>query len=182
MTVAVALLPDPSPRFEAATRAAAARMAGLPIVNPALAVEAVGFVPWEGCWLGIVVAPWFMNLVLAPRDPAVWQPLARGEKRKYHFPAGTYDFIGARDDVVGEHLSCALFSPMDLFGDQPTAVLTAKLALAALFDAAHAPAPEPPPGESTGRLDAIREAVATPMSKRDFLRARFLDKPRESRG
>ena len=148
MTVATALLPDPSPRFEAATRAAAARMAGLPIVNPALSVEAVGFVPWEGCWLGIVVAPWFMNLVLAPRDPAVWQPLARGEKRKYHFPAGTYDFIGARDDVVGEHLSCALFSPMDLFDDQPTAVLTAKLALAALFDAAHAPVPRTAAGRT----------------------------------
>ena len=182
MSSAAAPLPDPSPRFEQATRAAAARMAGLPIVNPALAVEAVGFVPWEGCWLGIVVAPWFMNLVLAPREPAAWQPLARGEKRKYHFPAGTYDFIGACDDLAGEHLTCALFSPMDMFADQPTAVLTAELALAALFDAAHAPEPEPPPGEPTGRLDAIRDAVAAPMSKRDFLRAGFLDKPREPRG
>ena len=182
MTLAAALLPDPSPRFEAAFRAAAARMAGLPIVNPALAVEAVGFVPWEGCWLGVVVAPWFMNVVLAPQDPAAWQPLPQGAKRRYHFASGAYDFIGARDDIAGEFLACSLFSPMEMFGDQPTAVLTAKLALDALFDAAHAPVAEPPPGESTGRLDAIRETVAAPMSKRDFLTARFRDKPREPRG
>lgn len=182
MTLAAALLPDPSPRFEAAFRAAAARMAGLPIVNPALAVEAVGFVPWEGCWLGVMVAPWFMNVVLAPQDPAAWQPLPQGAKRRYHFASGAYDFIGARDDIAGDFLACSLFSPMEMFGDQPTAVLTAKLALDALFDAAHAPVAEPPPGESTGRLDAIRETVAAPMSKRDFLTARFRDKPREPRG
>jgi len=182
MAIAAALLPDPSPRFEAAFRVAAARMTGLPIVNPALAVEAVGFVPWEGCWLGVVVAPWFMNVVLAPQDPAAWQPLPVGEKRKYDFAAGTYDFIGARDDIVGEYLACSLFSPMEMFTDQPTAVLTAKLALEALFDAEHAPVPEPPPGESTGRLEAIKESIAAPMSKREFLTARFRDKPRESRG
>ena len=31
-------------------------------VNPALAVEAVGFRPWEDHWLGVMVTPWFMNL------------------------------------------------------------------------------------------------------------------------
>ena len=40
------VLPDPSARLTAAFRAAAARMEGLGLVNPALSVEAVGFAPW----------------------------------------------------------------------------------------------------------------------------------------
>ena len=70
-------------------------MHGLPFVNPALAVEAVGFAPWEGRWLGVMVTPWFINLVLAPLDPAQWRSLGQGEKRRYRFPAGDYEFIGA---------------------------------------------------------------------------------------
>ncbi len=58
---------DPSARLVAAFEAAAVRMRGLPIVNPALAVEAVGFAPWEGHWLGVMVTPWFINLTLLLR-------------------------------------------------------------------------------------------------------------------
>ena len=64
------LLPDPSPRLVAAFAAAAKRMEGLDFVNLSLAVEAVDFAPWEGHWLGVLVTPWFMTLMLAPRDPS----------------------------------------------------------------------------------------------------------------
>ena len=75
-----ALRESPAPALERTFRAAAARMAGLAVVNPALRVEAVGFAPWQGCWLGVVVTPWCMNLVLAPLDPVMWQPLERGDR------------------------------------------------------------------------------------------------------
>ena len=42
------------------------RMAGVPLVNETLSVEAVGFTEWDGRLLGVLVAPWFMNLVLLP--------------------------------------------------------------------------------------------------------------------
>jgi len=42
------------------------RMRDLPIVNSRLAVEAVGFEQWEDKDLGILITPWFMNLVLFP--------------------------------------------------------------------------------------------------------------------
>ena len=44
----------------------AERMRDLPIVNPRLAVEAVGFEQWEDQDLGVLITPWFMNLVLLP--------------------------------------------------------------------------------------------------------------------
>ena len=86
-----ALLPDPSRALEAAYRAVqATRMAGLPFLNDRLDVEAVGFAAWKGHWLGVMLTPWFMNLVIAPRDPAQWRPLAAGEPIRWeHVAPGT---------------------------------------------------------------------------------------------
>ena len=78
MTEPVAL-PDPSARIEAAFRAILeTRMRGLPVLNPAVEVEAVGFRAWEGHWLGMLVTPWFINLMLLPLEPERWRPLALG--------------------------------------------------------------------------------------------------------
>ena len=49
------------------------RMAGVPILNPALSVQTVDFSPWRGHWLGALVTPWFINLVVMPLDPAAWR-------------------------------------------------------------------------------------------------------------
>ena len=92
---AEAALPDPSARLNASFRDAAERMQGLAIVNPALEVEAVGFAPWQDHWLGVMVTPWFMNLVLLPRVRSRWQSIPVGGKRTLQFPAGVYEFIGA---------------------------------------------------------------------------------------
>ena len=48
-------------------------MAGLPLLQPGLQVQALGFepVPAEpSVALGVLITPWFMNLVLLPLDPA----------------------------------------------------------------------------------------------------------------
>ena len=177
------LLPDPSPRLVDAFRVAATRMDGLAFVNPALIVEAVGFAPWQGHWLGVLVTPWFMNLILAPRDAAAWPSLIPGEKRSYAFPAGAYDFIGAQDDIAGEYQMCSLFSPLLQFDDQETARLVAALAREALFDVVNAEKPDlPSPNLSSagepaaadrGPLERLEARLDAPQSKRDFLRARF---------
>ncbi len=178
----VTALPDPSARLDAAYRAVAARMRGLNVYNPALDVEAVAFAPWEGSWLGVMLTPWFMNLALLPHEPARWRPLASGAKRLYDFPAGRYEFVGAHDDAIGDFQVCSLFSPLHEFTDHPTARLVATLAREALFDAANAKSPEvssavltpPAPAAGPGPLARIEANLDAPMSKRDFLRARFM--------
>ena len=172
------LLPDPSGRLANAFRAAAARMEGLSFVNPALAVEAVGFAPWQGHWLGVMLTPWFMNLVLAPRDAAAWRSLPQGEKRCYRFPAGDFDFIGARDELAGDYQLCSLFSPVLQFDDQPTARMVAQLARDALFDAANAEPRRNAGGESlagTGRRSG--EPRAAPEPHRAAVETRFPARP-----
>jgi [NiFe] hydrogenase assembly HybE family chaperone len=157
---------DPSARLTAAFRAAAARMAGLALINPALDVEAVGFAPWHGHWLGVLVTPWCMNLVLTPHLASAWSALAPGAKRRYRFPAGTYEFVGAVDDTVGEYQTCSLFSPMLEFDDHATARRVAELAREALLDPANAEAPG-----AAARAPDERALVAldTPVSRRDLL-------------
>ena len=166
---------DPSERLTAAFRAAADRMAGLAFVNPALAVEAVDFAPWQGRWLGVLVTPWCMNLVLTRLEPAAWRSLAPGAKRTYRFPAGDYDFVGAADEAAGEVQACSLFSPLLQFDDQPSARLVAALARAALFDPAHAGPPEPEAiaRSRVGPLHALDAALEAPVSRRDLFHGRL---------
>jgi [NiFe] hydrogenase assembly HybE family chaperone len=159
---------DPSCALAATYRhVAATRMLGLPFVNPALAVEAVGFAPWEGRWLGVLVTPWCINLVLAPLDPSAWRPLGQGEKRCYRFPAGDYEFVGTIEPGIGEFQLCSVFSPVLEFVDQATARFVAEHARAALLDAANN---EVRPGP----VAQVRQSMDAPMSRRDVLRGRFL--------
>ncbi len=165
------LRPDPSPALVASHRAAAARMAGLGFVNPALAVEAVGFARCDGRWLGVLVTPWCMNLVAAPCDPRAWPAVAPGEKVRLAFPAGEFEFVGARDAAAGEHLACSLFSPVLEFADQATARAVAEHALAALFDE-----------QTAHEAGPIERRATVPLSRRDLLRGRFLRDDDDARG
>ncbi|HTN47983.1 MAG TPA: [NiFe]-hydrogenase assembly chaperone HybE [Burkholderiaceae bacterium] len=168
------LLPDPSARLVAAYRAVCSRMEGLAFVNPAVEVEAVGFAPWQGYWLGVMVTPWFINLMLLPRVEAAWTSLPQGKAQRYQFPAGDYDFIASHNEDIGEYQMCSLLSPVLEFADHATARLVAGLARAALLDPANAPTPEEPGSDAERPLARIDERTRAPMSKRDFLRGRFL--------
>ena len=165
--------PDPSPRLVAAFEAAAVRMEGLAFVNPALTVEAVSFAPWEGHWLGVLVTPWFVNLVLMPGE-GPWESLPAGAERFVALPAGRFRFIAGHDAELGEHHACSLFSPALEFADHETARAVAASALEALFDAGNADAPDSAGSRGTAIAPA-REAAA--VSKRDFIRGRFSGTP-----
>lgn len=182
--------PNPSATLEARFAAIwREHMQDVPMVNPALRVQAVGFAPWEHHWLGVLVTPWFMNLVLLPRVQQHWHRIGERESRHHVFPAGVFEFISNQDAVLGNYQACSLFSPMFEFADHDTAVATASSALAALFDAANRPASEVPASATAAATAAARTpstVSATPapepkpaLSKRDFL---FGNKPRADRG
>ena len=169
--LARAALPSPAAalqaRFESIWRGS---MADVPMLNPALAVQALGFSPWGDHWLGVLLTPWFMNLVLLPRLADRWLPIGERESRHYAFPAGIFEFIGSRDDVLGDYQACSLFSPMFEFADHASAVATAQAALAALFDARHHAGADLPPAAAAISAPAPAPAPdARTLSKRGFL-------------
>lgn len=139
------------------------RMAGVPILNAAVEVEAVGLRPWQGHWLGALVTPWFINLVLLPGEGA-WRAATDRESVWHAFPTGRFEFIAASEPGVGPFHACSLFSPVLEFADHATARETARVAVESLFDAAllgeSAPAPEPD-GPALSRRDFLRGASAT---------------------
>ena len=170
---------DPSAHVERVfAQIHATRMQGLPFLNPALRVEAIGFRRWEGRWLGVLITPWFMNLMLLPAEASAWHAVRLGDSVSYALPAGVFEFIGAREPALGDYQSCSLFSPVFEFADQAGARATALAALTALFDArSHAGAEGP--GGAAGVTTTAASGVATPVtstapvSKRDFLRGRW---------
>lgn len=110
-------------------------MAGVPILNPALSVEAIDFQRWQGHWLGMVVTPWCMSLLLVPGGTDNWISAGENKRRFVKFPAGDFAFLGGQEDELGEYQSCSLFSPMGKFSNQSEAVQTARAALIGLLTA-----------------------------------------------
>ncbi|MDQ2104992.1 [NiFe]-hydrogenase assembly chaperone HybE [Azospirillum isscasi] len=119
-------------------------MIGVPICNAALSVEPVGFRPYGPGWIGCVIAPWFLNAVLIPGDPALWSALRDGDKTEVALPSGAYRFTAARLGVLGTLAVIPLASAMNVFADQEDARAAALLALDQLM---REPEPAPHPGK-----------------------------------
>ncbi len=168
--------PSPANALERTFRSVLQRqMRDMPMLNSALAVQALGFRPWREHWLGMLITPWFMNLVLMPRVNSQWQAIGERETRHYVFPAGVFEFIGARDPQLGDYQACSLFSPMFEFADQASARATAEAALGALFDPASRETREsrsvPAAADDSG-LSSSPVPAAPTLNKRDFLLGR----------
>jgi len=143
-------------RLDTLYRAIDARaMRGLPIHNPRLEVQTVGFRSYRGWALGALVTPWFMNLVLAeiaggpPLPPAF-----PGDVHTLDLPVGSLEFVVGDVEGFGRLDSLSLFSPMASFDDPAVTKVTAAAAVAALF--------EPTPSGTAATL-------AAPRNRRDLL-------------
>ena len=132
---------DSVQRLANAYRRAALKVKGLPIYNPTIAVEAVGFREYEGRQVGVIVTPWFMNLTALPSegDLKVW---LAGRSTMLGFPSGAYEFTVTDLQDVGLIATCSLFSTMLDFTDHEAAQLAAKTVADAVFEPEQ-PAPAP---------------------------------------
>lgn len=109
------------------------RMQDLDFVNTALAVEAVGFRRYGDIQLGVLITPWFMNLVILPAENDRYD-LPQGHQVDVKFPSGPVNFTAAVDDAIGHYLSAVLFSSVLAIPDQETATELAEEVMRALFD------------------------------------------------
>ena len=142
------------------------RMAGLPILHPGLSVAVIGARQWRRDWLGMLLTPWCMNLLIVPGPESDLVSGVVGSKQVIRFPAGEFEFIGSDEEGIGGFIACSMFSPMHAFADQAAAVATAEAVLVALF--------EPEPGGEQGGPsgDVIAASAGARISRRDLLRGR----------
>ncbi|GAB3386779.1 [NiFe]-hydrogenase assembly chaperone HybE [Azotobacter armeniacus] len=141
--------------IEAYYRAVGTRMAELPVYNPALAVELLGWRAVEGVGaLGVLLTPWCMNLF--------WQPLAeaelpaKGERVVLALSSGNYECTLHEDASLGRYASASLCSPMQDFPGQAEARAMAEEVLRLIFAV---PEPESPPSGQLGRRALLRRAL-----------------------
>lgn len=108
------------------------RFRDLPIVNSKLEIEAVGFRKLEEHEFGVLITPWFINLVLLPGSDR-WRNRTQGSIAGIVLPGGELDFTVAHDDELGTILSAALFGTVADFPGQALARDIARETLRLLF-------------------------------------------------
>lgn len=90
-------------------------------INPALAVEAIGFTRYQGDWLGIVVTPWFFRLFLLPGGGRLWGSIPVGQRRYISLPAETMPFVADAAPDIGEFQYSTLLESTSLIADMAAA-------------------------------------------------------------
>lgn len=112
-----------------------AKMRDVPLVNKAIHVEAVGFRTYESMIMGVLISPWFMNIILLPDHDDDWSHLVAGEKEVITFPSGDYEFLHNTRELIGGYKACSLYSPMGDFKRHKDATDVARAVMQAIFDA-----------------------------------------------
>jgi [NiFe] hydrogenase assembly HybE family chaperone len=109
------------------------RMLGLPFINANLAVETVGFREFQDFEIGVLITPWFMNLVLLPASD-MSRDIEQGHAVNACFPSGDIEFTAAQDEELGLYFSAVLFSTVADIPDQATARDLASEVMNGLFE------------------------------------------------
>jgi len=175
------------------------RMADIPILNDKLKVQAVGFREWNQHVLGVLITPWFMNLMLLPTEHTDWSTYRVGSKHSYTFEAGSFEFILGEEEKLGKYMSCSMFSPMFEFADHDAAVQTAEAIVVGMFKEENKEVLGSEPWEEEqlkveehSIAEAVLEGVQTvgavakenlekPISRRELLRGGLFRKHKESK-
>ncbi len=108
-------------------------MRGLPVYNENLEVEAIGFHAMRDDWCGILITPWFMNVILLPHDKIPMSYSMIASPTDEALPSGTWQFMYGGDDVIGLYKSLSLHSPMFAFKTQTLAQIEAERRLHSLL-------------------------------------------------
>ena len=148
---------------------AATRMEGIPLLNPKIQVQAVGFEAVASvaaldtdeadsapaAAVGVLITPWFMNLIWLPLEPQN-QSDAVGCKLPRYVGPECFEFIGAYENDFGSYASCSLFSPVFEFGSHQAALDTARAVLDTLRQPVPTPlAPTTIPGTATAHAAPV---------------------------
>lgn len=136
-------------------------MRDLPIFNDALGVEAVGFRRFDRAIVGIMVTPWFMNVIAIIEESSPHRP---GSTQCLVFPAGEIEFTISEVAPAGRIASCSLFSPMFQFDDMAAARATAEAAIAVLMT----------PSDDREDMKAVDVSA---IDRRNFLRGVLTERP-----
>lgn len=116
--------------------------------NLGLSVDIAGFRRYRGDWIGAVVTPWFIHLLLLPGGGELWRDLPTDSPLRVAFPAGDLELLAecSGDPDLPAAFFATILAPVDGLADQDAALRTAMDALNLLFEP---PPADMPPGPTT---------------------------------
>ena len=122
MTATTCHANDPGPLLEAHFRAhREALAADTAQTNQALQIKAIGFTKIEGDWVGVMVTPWFIHLLLLPGGGTLWGDIPDGQRRYLDLPGGTFSFTAAEIPAVGPYQYATLLDRINQVPDMAAA-------------------------------------------------------------
>lgn len=94
-------------------RVADEQMAALPFYQPHIPVKACGFQLFEGQWVGAMLTPWMLELVVMPGPDQQWPRRQIGSRLALTFPAGDMAFRVSELTPELHYVACSLMSPLN---------------------------------------------------------------------
>ncbi|MDV7025012.1 hydrogenase-2 assembly chaperone [Atlantibacter subterranea] len=94
-------------------RVAGQQMADLPFYQAHMPIKACGFQLFEGQWVGAMLTPWMLELVVLPGPDQQWPRRQVGSRLALTFPAGDMAFRVGELTPELHYVACSLMSPLD---------------------------------------------------------------------
>ena len=88
-------------------------MRGLPFYNSAISVKTCGFQIFDNQWIGTVLTPWMLNVIILPGPDQIWDKRQIGSRVGLELPYGNMTFVVGQMEKLGQYLACSLLSPLD---------------------------------------------------------------------
>jgi [NiFe] hydrogenase assembly HybE family chaperone len=136
-------------------------------VNSLLICTSVGFSRYKGDWLGVVITPWCMDLVLLPGGGSLWGDIPAGQRRYVELPHGAVAFTALEDPQLGPYQHAPLVATVASLPDMAAAIRVANQVMRGICGD-EIPAVVPP----SDLPDASADSTGGPEtpSRRGFLR------------
>lgn len=103
---------NPTALFQAEMQQVAESMAELPFYRADIPCFCPKFVLFEGQWIGVVLTPWLLSVVVLPGPEQYWDTRKIGDKIALQFPNKTLLFTVSSLPNIPQYLSCSLMSPL----------------------------------------------------------------------
>ncbi|MDX7805628.1 hydrogenase-2 assembly chaperone [Aeromonas caviae] len=93
-------------------RIAREEMQALPFYHATMSIVAECTL-FEGQWLGCVLTPWMLSVVVLPGPDQLWPVRSSSERLALQLPCGNLTFMVGALPETGQLLACSLMSPID---------------------------------------------------------------------